>query len=149
MNNTTYMPKGNEKEEKWYVVDAENKVLGRLASQIAAVLRGKHRPTYTPFIDSGDHVIVVNADKVILTGKKRQQKIYYRHSGYPGGLKAVKYDELLNTRPELAIRLAVWGMLPHNRLGRKLIKKLRVYKGPEHPHVAQKPEPLEVDDKQR
>lgn len=149
MNNTTYMPKGNEKEEKWHVVDAENKVLGRLASQVAAVLRGKHRPTYTPFIDSGDHVIVVNADKVILTGKKRQQKIYYRHSGYPGGLKAVKYDEVLNTRPELAIRLAVWGMLPHNRLGRKLIKKLRVYKGPEHPHVAQKPEPLEVDDKQR
>ncbi|HHY46324.1 MAG TPA: 50S ribosomal protein L13 [Firmicutes bacterium] len=145
MSNTTYMARPEDVDNaKWFVVDAQGKALGRIASRVAAILRGKHRPEYTPHMDLGDHVIVVNAEKVVLTGKKRAQKIYYRHSGYPGGLKAVGYDELLRTKPEKAIWLAVWGMLPHNRLGRKLIKKLRVYRGSEHPHTAQKPERLDV-----
>ncbi len=136
----TFMAKPEEVQRKWYVIDAEGKVLGRLAAEVARVLRGKHKPTYTPHVDTGDHVIVINAEKVILTGNKLQKKIYYRHSGYPGGLKQMKYDEFLSTRPEKVVEKAVKGMLPHNRLGAKMAKKLKVYCGPEHPHQAQKPE---------
>ncbi|NLM52703.1 MAG: 50S ribosomal protein L13 [Firmicutes bacterium] len=136
----TYMPKAGEIERKWYIVDATDKPLGRLASEVARILRGKHKPIYTPHVDTGDHVIVINADKVVLTGKKTEQKFYYRHSGYPGGLKKVSYGTLLATKPERVIMLAVKGMLPHNRLGRKMLKKLRVYAGSEHPHEAQQPE---------
>lgn len=144
MLNKTFVAKPHEVERKWYVVDAEGKTLGRLASQIAAILRGKHKPIYTPHVDCGDFVIVVNADKVKLTGKKLKEKVYYRHSGYPGGLKSITAEKLLEKKPERVIELAVWGMLPHNRLGRKMYKKLKVYAGPEHPHAAQKPEPLEL-----
>ncbi|ACB83828.1 50S ribosomal protein L13 [Natranaerobius thermophilus] len=140
---TTYMAKPHEVERKWYTIDATNKPLGRLASEIAEILRGKHKPTFTPHVDTGDYVIVLNAEKVLLTGKKRTQKHHYRHSGYPGGLKAINYETLLNTKPEKAIELAVKGMLPKNRLGRKMIKKLKVYAGDEHPHQAQQPEPWE------
>lgn len=140
----TYMAKPNEVQERWYLVDASGKVLGRLASRIAAILRGKHRPTFTPHVDLRDFVVVVNAEKIRLTGRKAQQKMLYRHSGYPGGLKAVSYGTLLATRPEQLIREAVRGMLPKNPLGRKLLKKLKVYRGPEHPHQAQQPEPLEL-----
>jgi len=141
----TYMAKEHEVDKKWYVVDARGKTLGRLASQVAAVLRGKHKPTYTPHVDSGDYVIVINAKDVRLTGKKLDKKIYYRHSRYPGGLKMRTAGEMLETRPEKMIELAVWGMLPHNRLGRRQFRKLKVYAGPEHPHQAQKPEPLAVE----
>jgi len=139
---TTYMAKPGEVKQEWYVVDATDQVLGRLASRIATILRGKHKPTYTPHLDMGDYVIVVNAEKVRLTGKKLEQKIYFRHSGYPGGARYEKYAHLLERKPELAIRLAVKGMLPHNRLGRKMLKKLKVYRGPDHPHQAQQPKPL-------
>jgi len=118
--------------------------LGRLASQVAAILKGKHKPIYTPHVDTGDHVIVINAEKINLTGKKLHSKRYYRHSGYPGGLKSITAGDLLNRYPERVIRAAVWGMIPHNRLGRKMFKKLKVYAGPEHPHQAQKPEKLEL-----
>nr|WP_193334248.1 50S ribosomal protein L13 [Halothermothrix orenii] len=138
------MAKPHEVERQWYVVDATDKVLGRLATKIAEILRGKHKPTFTPHVDTGDYVIVVNADKVKLTGRKWEQKKYYRHSGYPGGLKEMSYEKLLQTKPELIIEKAVRGMLPHNRLGRKMIKKLKVYAGPDHPHEAQKPEKLEL-----
>ncbi|ACL68912.1 50S ribosomal protein L13 [Halothermothrix orenii] len=141
---STYMAKPHEVERQWYVVDATDKVLGRLATKIAEILRGKHKPTFTPHVDTGDYVIVVNADKVKLTGRKWEQKKYYRHSGYPGGLKEMSYEKLLQTKPELIIEKAVRGMLPHNRLGRKMIKKLKVYAGPDHPHEAQKPEKLEL-----
>ena len=130
-------------EKKWYVVDASGKVLGRLANKIAVVLMGKHKPTYTPHVDTGDYVIVVNADKVVLTGKKLDQKKYYRHSGYPGGLKELTARQMFEKHPEKVIYLAVKRMLPKNKLGRKMLKKLKVYAGPEHPHQAQKPEPLE------
>jgi len=140
----TYVAKPNDVTRKWYVIDAKNQTLGRLASQVAAILKGKHKPTYTPHVDTGDHVIIINADKVRLTGKKLQDKIYYRHSLYPGGLKKVTAGELLQRNPERMVRLAVWGMLPHNRLGRKMIKKLKVYAGDQHPHAAQQPEPLEL-----
>lgn len=141
---STYMAKPNEVERKWYVVDATGKTLGRLASEVAKVLRGKHKPTFTPHVDVGDFVIVINAEKVKLTGKKLQQKKYYRHTGYPGGLKAIDYDTLLQENPEKAVQLAVKGMLPHTRLGRKMLKKLKVYRGAEHPHQAQKPEVWDV-----
>nr|WP_143288645.1 50S ribosomal protein L13 [Calderihabitans maritimus] len=134
------MAKPNEVEKKWYIIDAEGKTLGRLASEVAKLLRGKHKPTFTPHVDVGDHVIVINAEKIKLTGKKLQQKLYIRHSRYPGGLKVMNYETLLKKKPEKAIEKAVWGMIPHNRLGRKLMKKLRVYRGPEHPHQAQKPQ---------
>ncbi|MBZ4647516.1 MAG: ribosomal protein [Clostridia bacterium] len=137
---STYMAKANEINRKWYIIDAEGKPLGRVASQVARILRGKHRPTYTPHVDTGDHVIVINADKVVLTGKKLDQKLYRRHTLHPGGLKEIKYRDLLATKPERAMMLAVKGMLPHNSLGRKALKKLRVYKGTEHNHQAQKPE---------
>ena len=140
----TYAAKPQEVERKWYVVDAEGQTLGRLASQVAAILKGKHKPIYIPHVDTGDHVIVINAEKVHLTGKKLHNKKYYRHSGYPGGLKTITAGDLLNRHPERVIKAAVWGMIPHNRLGRKMIKKLKVYAGPEHPHEAQKPEKLEL-----
>ena len=124
---------------KWIVVDADNLVLGRLASQVAVRLRGKHLPTFTPHVDTGDFVVVVNADKVRLTGNKFEQKQYYHHTGYLGGVKSITARKLIQEKPERMIRLAIWGMLPKNRLGRKLIKKLKVYKGADHPHEAQQP----------
>lgn len=129
----------------WFVVDATDKPLGRLASEIAKVLRGKHKPTYTPHVDTGDFVVVVNADKVKLTGQKLDKKFYYRHSAIPGGFKAVPYRTLLADKPEFPIEKAVKGMLPHNVLGRQMIKKLHVYATPDHPHAAQKPQPLTVN----
>ena len=142
MKNHTYSAKRSDNPEKWVVVDAEGAVLGRLATQIASRLRGKHNPMFTPHTDTGDWVIVVNADKVTLTGRKWDQKSYYRHSGYVGGLKSITARKLKEKRPEDLIRFAVKGMLPKNRLGRKLFKKLKVYSGPEHPHAAQQPETL-------
>ncbi|MBS6535431.1 MULTISPECIES: 50S ribosomal protein L13 [Peptoniphilus] len=139
----SYMAKANEVERKWYVIDAEGKVLGRLASEIASVLRGKRKPIFTPHVDCGDFVIVINADKVVLTGNKLHQKIHAYHTGYPGGRKEVSYAEMMEKRPEKVIELAVKGMLPKNRLGRKMIKKLKVYTGNEHPHAAQAPEVYE------
>lgn len=140
----TQFAKKGEVERKWLLVDAEGQVLGRLASQIAARLRGKHKPVFTPHVDTGDFVVVVNADKVRFTGRKLDQKVYYRHSNYPGGLKSETLKERLEKKPEEVVRDAVWGMLPKNRLGRTLIKKLKVYSGAEHPHEAQKPEPLGI-----
>ncbi len=137
---STYMAKPNEIKKKWYIINAEGKALGRVASEAARLLRGKHKPVYTPHVDTGDYVIVINAEKVILTGKKLQQKQYIRHSGYPGGLKVTPYERLLKEKPELAIEKAVKGMLPHNRLGRAQGRKLKVYRGEEHPHAAQQPE---------
>ena len=130
---------------RWYMVDAEGKTLGRLASQVASVLRGKHKPSYSPHLDMGDYVIVVNAEKVRVTGDKMRQKMYYRHSGYPGGFRAVSLEDMLARKPEAVIVHAVKGMLPKNRLGRKLRRKLKVYRGPSHPHAAQQPEPLEIE----
>ena len=142
---TTYMAKTKEIPRRWYVVDATGKPLGRLAARVALVLRGKHKPTFTPHVDTGDHVIVVNAEKVLLTGNKPQQKMWYRHSNYPGGLKATPYEKLLAENPEKAIEMAVKGMLPHNRLGRQMAKKLKVYRGSTHPHEAQTPEAWDLD----
>lgn len=140
----TYMANAQTVERKWYVVDAEGMVLGRLASQVANILRGKHKPIYTPHVDTGDHVIVVNADKIILTGKKLDQKIYYHHSGYVGGLKETKYRNLMADKPEFALRHAVVGMLPKSPLGRKMATKMHVYSGVEHEHAAQQPEVLNL-----
>jgi large subunit ribosomal protein L13 len=141
----TYMANKENIERKWYVIDATDKTLGRLATQIATILRGKHKPIYTPHVDTGDHVIVINAEKVRLTGNKLQDKKYYRHSGYPGGLRVRTAGQILSSgRPEQVLKLAVKGMLPHNRLGRKMFKKLKVYAGNEHPHSAQKPEKLDI-----
>ena len=136
----TYMAKAQEIDRKWYILDAANKPLGRVATEAARMLRGKHKPTFTPHVDTGDYVIVINADKVILTGKKLDQKFSYRHSGYPGVMTATPYREMLAKKPELTMELAVKGMLPKNRLGRKMLKKLKVYAGEEHKHEAQKPE---------
>jgi large subunit ribosomal protein L13 len=138
----TYFTKPSEIERAWYLVDAKGKTLGRLASEIAKVLRGKNKPIYTPHLDTGDYVIVVNAEKIHVTGKKLDQKFYYRHSGYPGGLTSISLREQLKRHPTRVIRSAVWGMLPHNRLGRAMIKKLKVYAGDSHPHQAQQPQPL-------
>jgi large subunit ribosomal protein L13 len=135
----TYVAKPEDFKRDWYVVDASDQVLGRLATQIAMRLRGKHKPIFTPHVDTGDFVVVVNADKVKLTGRKTDQKMYWRHSGYPGGIKGVSARRMLETKPEELIRQAVRGMLPKNRLGRKLLKKLKVYTGTEHPHQAQQP----------
>lgn len=140
----TYMPKAAEVQREWYVVDAAGKTLGRLATRIATMLRGKHKPTYTPFLDMGDYIIVVNADKVVLTGNKAEEKVYYRHSGYLGGLKEISFEQMMATHPERVIRRAVRGMLPHNRLGRAMLKKLKVYAGPDHPHQAQQPKRLDL-----
>lgn len=141
----TFLVKPEEVQRKWYVIDAEGKVLGRLASQVAAILRGKNKPEFSPNVDCGDYVIIVNAEKVVLTGRKAEDKVHYTHSLYPGGLKAVKYSQLLKTKPEYALTKTIWGMLPHNRLGRKMITKLKVYRGSEHPHAAQRPEKLEIE----
>jgi large subunit ribosomal protein L13 len=140
----TYSPKPGDIERQWHVIDATDVVLGRLATHAATLLRGKHKTIFAPHADTGDYVIIVNADKVALTGNKRQEKIAYRHSGYPGGLKKIGYSELLSKRPDRAVERAIRGMLPHNRLGRKVIKKLKVYAGPNHPHAAQKPVPFEI-----
>ena len=140
----TYSPKPGEIERQWHVIDASDVVLGRLATHAATLLRGKHKPIFAPHVDTGDFVIVINAGKVALTGNKRQNKMAYRHSGYPGGLRATAYEDLLDKRPERAVELAVKGMLPHNRLGRQLINKLKVYPGAEHPHAAQQPVPFEI-----
>ncbi|MPZ27935.1 MAG: 50S ribosomal protein L13 [Micromonosporaceae bacterium] len=140
----TFSPKPGDTTRQWHVIDATDVVLGRLATQAATLLRGKHKPIFAPHADTGDYVIVVNAGKVALTGNKRRDKVAYRHSGYPGGLRRISYDELLSKRPERAVQLAVQGMVPHNRLGRKVMKKLKVYAGPEHPHAAQQPVPYEI-----
>ena len=140
----TVMAKREDVQRDWYIVDAENKVLGRLASELAKILRGKNRPDFTPHVDTGDYVIVINADKVTLTGNKWKDKVYYRHSGYPGGIKSITAENLRAKRPEDLIRFAVKGMLPKNRLGRKLFKKPKVYAGGEHPHQAQQPKPIEI-----
>ena len=140
----THSTKPSEIRREWYLVDAENKTLGRLASEIAKVLRGKKKPIYAPQLDTGDYVIVINAEKVHVTGRKLDRKIYYRHSGYPGGLTSISLREQLKRHPTRVIRSAVWGMLPHNRLGRAVMKKLKVYAGDSHPHQAQQPKPLEL-----
>ena len=140
----TYQANAQDRERSWYVVDAEGRTLGRLATQIANVLRGKRKPTYTPHVDVGDFVIVVNAEKVAVTGDKREKKLYWRHSGYPGGIRSRTLGDLLEKRPEEVIRRAVKGMLPRNRLARQQLRKLKVYAGPDHPHQAQKPEQLEI-----
>ena len=137
---STYMPKAGEISRKWYVIDAAGKSLGRVAAEAAVLLRGKHKPTYTPHADCGDNVIIINAESVVLTGSKLENKYYYRHTGYIGGLKAVKYRTLMATRPELAMELAVKGMIPDTTIGRKAMTRLHVVKGAEHPHAAQKPE---------
>ncbi len=137
---TTFMANAQNIQRQWYVVDAAGQTLGRLASEVASILRGKHKPTFTPHFDAGDFVIVVNADKIVLTGKKLDQKKYYRHSGFPGGIKSTDYRTLLDKKPELVLEKAIKGMLPHNRLGRAMAKKLKVYSGAEHPHQAQQPE---------
>jgi len=138
----TYSPKAGDITREWYVIDAEGETLGRLATRIASVLRGKHKPTFTPHMDMGDHVIVVNADKIVLTGAKGEQKLYNSHSGYPGGLRSVPFATMLDRRPTQVVEKAVTGMLPKNRLGRQMASKLKVYAGPDHPHAAQQPQPL-------
>ncbi|WP_419909829.1 50S ribosomal protein L13 [Candidatus Poriferisodalis sp.] len=142
----TYAPKASEIERAWFVVDADGMVLGRMATEVAKVLRGKHKPAFAPYIDCGDHVVVVNADKVVLTGDKATKKLVHRHSGYPGGLHSEKYGDLLARRPADAVRRTIRGMLPHNRLGRAQLRKLKVYAGPDHPHAAQQPQPLDLPD---
>lgn len=139
----SFIAKPNEVVRKWYVIDAEGKTLGRLSTEVATLLRGKHKPTYTPHVDTGDHVIIVNCAKVVLTGKKLDQKMHRHHSGYMGGMKETPYRKFMAERPEEAVYLAVKGMLPHNILGRQMIKKLRTYAGPEHENQAQKPEVYE------
>ena len=143
MKKYTYSAKDSDNQDKWWVVDAEGAILGRLASQVATTLRGKHNPLFTPHADLGDSVVVVNAEKIVLTGRKMEKKNYYRHSGYIGGLKTITAKKLIEKRPEDVIRFAVKGMLPKNSLGRRLFKKLKVYAGPDHPHAAQEPRPIE------
>lgn len=140
----SFVAKPNEIERKWYIIDAEGKKLGRLASEVASILRGKRNPMFTPHVDTGDHVIVINAEKIVLTGKKLDQKLYRYHTGHPGGLKEVSYKNIMANNPEKALQLAVKGMLPKNSLGRQMIKKLKVYQGTEHNHEAQMPEKLEI-----
>ena len=140
----TYVTKAKDVQREWHVVDATGQTLGRLATQVAYILRGKHKPIYSSSVDTGDYVIVVNAEKIHVTGRKLDQKIYYRHSGYPGGLKTVTLRNLLQRHPTRVIEHAVRGMLPKNRLGRRMFKKLKVYAGPDHPHAAQRPRPLEL-----
>lgn len=143
--NKTFTPKPDDIQRAWHLVDATDLPLGRVASEVARVLRGKHKPTYTPHLDTGDFVVVVNAERVAVTSDKSQSKIYYRHSGFPGGIKAETFESLLERRPEAIMERAVRGMLPKNRLGRKMLRKLKVYAGPEHPHQAQQPQPLDLD----
>ncbi len=142
---STYTPKASEIQRAWHVVDAEGLILGRMASEVAALLRGKHKPTFTPHIDTGDHVVIINADKVVLTGAKATDKNVYDHSGYPGGLRTRSYGTFLAERPEDAVRRTIRGMLPKNRLGRQQLRKLKVYRGADHPHEAQQPQPLAID----
>jgi len=140
----TYTPKAHEIERRWWIVDAADKPLGRLATEIARILRGKHKPMYTPHLDTGDHVVVINASRVALTGRKAEQKTYFRHSGYMGGEKHIPFRRMMEKHPERVIELAVRGMLPKNKLGRTMRRKLKVYAGAEHPHQSQRPEPLEI-----
>ncbi|MGI6349963.1 MAG: 50S ribosomal protein L13 [Eubacteriaceae bacterium] len=144
LTKTTAIAKPEHIDRKWYVVDAEGLTLGRMATQVASVLRGKNKPCFTPHIDTGDYVIIINAEKIVLTGKKVEQKMYHRHSGYPGGFKSTQYKELLAKKPEFVVEKAIKGMLPKNTLGRQMYRKLKVYAGNEHPHAAQKPEKLEI-----
>ena len=141
----TYTPKKSEIERTWHIVDAEGLVLGRMATEIATILRGKHKATYAPHIDTGDHVIVINADKVVLTSGKAQRKMVYRHTGFPGGIRSDTYGDLLSKKPAEIVRQSIRGMVPKNRLGRQQMSKLQVYAGPTHPHQAQKPIPLEIE----
>ena len=143
----TWFPKKGDVEPKWFIIDAEGKILGRLSTTIASIISGKSKPTYTPFLDTGDHVIVINAEKIILTGKKESDKIYRSHSLYPGGLKSKAARFVRAEKPESMIEEAVWGMLPKNRLGRKMLKKLKVYRGADHPHAAQKPVAIDVENR--
>ena len=145
MNTKTYTPRESEIDRRWYVVDAADQTLGRLASRVARVLEGKHKPTYAAHLDTGDHVIILNASRIAVTADKRETKLYIRHSGYPGGLKTRTLNDMLERRPEEVIRLAVKGMLPRNRLARRQLTKLKVYAGPDHPHAAQQPVPLEIE----
>jgi large subunit ribosomal protein L13 len=138
----TYVPKAGEITREWVLVDANDQNLGRLATQIASILLGKHKPTFTPGVDTGDYVVVVNCERIRVTGNKMEEKFYYRHTLYPGGLKSINLRDQLAKHPERVIHSAVWGMLPHNKLGRKMIKKLKIYAGPEHPHEAQQPRPI-------
>ena len=140
----TYSAKAETVKRDWYIVDAEGKTLGRLASELASRLRGKHKPEFTPHVDTGDYIVVVNAEKVCVTGKKAQDKIYNRHTGYPGGLKSINFQGLIDAKPEMVIQLAVKGMLPRNILGREMARKLKVYAGSEHPHSAQQPQELKI-----
>ena len=140
----TYFPKKGDVEPRWFVIDAEGKVLGRISTLIANIISGKAKPTYTPFLDTGDHVIVINAEKIVLSGKKETDKVYHSHSLYPGGLKSKQARFVRAEKPEAMIEEAVWGMLPKNKLGRKMLKKLKVYRGANHPHQAQQPEPIDV-----
>jgi large subunit ribosomal protein L13 len=141
----TFTPRPGDVARSWWVVDATDLPLGRVASEVAVRLRGKHKPTYAPHMDMGDHVVVVNAARVAVTGAKAEQKLYFRHSGYPGGLSRQGFEDVMRTHPERIVEQAVRGMLPKNRLGRKMFKKLKVYAGPDHPHAGQAPEPLEID----
>lgn len=141
----TYYPKPDEINREWHLVDANDQNLGRLASEIAKILIGKHKPIYTPGVETGDFVVVVNAERIRVTGNKLDDKYYYRHSGYPGGIKKISLREQLARYPERVILKAVWGMLPHNKIGRRLLKKLKVYAGPDHPHQAQSPKPLDLE----
>ncbi|HEX4704313.1 MAG TPA: 50S ribosomal protein L13 [Pseudonocardiaceae bacterium] len=145
----TYSPKADELTHAWHVIDAEDVVLGRLATQVATLLRGKHKPTYAPHMDTGDFVVIVNAEKVALTGNKRDQAFVYRHSGFPGGLRKRSFGEMLDKQPERLLEKTIKGMLPHNRLGRAMASKLKVYAGPNHPHAAQKPQPFALNDKSK
>ena len=138
----TYIPKAGDITHDWILVDANDQNLGRLSTQISSILLGKHKPTFTPGVDTGDYVVVVNCERIRVTGNKMEDKFYYRHSGYPGGLKEISLRDQLEKHPERVIRSAVWGMVPHNKFGRKLMKKLKVYAGPDHPHAAQNPQPL-------
>jgi large subunit ribosomal protein L13 len=138
----TYYPKAGEITQDWFVADANGQNLGRFASEVAKVLIGKHKPTFTPGVDTGDYVVVVNCEHIVVTGNKLEDKMYYRHTGYPGGLKERNLRQMLEKNPDRVIERAVWGMLPHNKLGRKLLKKLKIYAGPDHPHAAQNPKPL-------
>ncbi len=140
----TYATKASDIVRKWYVVDAQDKTLGRLASQVARVLMGKHKPIFSPNMDTGDFVVIVNAEKIRVTGRKLTDKMYYHHSGYPGGIKSASLEQMLERHPDRVLRLAIKNMLPHNKLGRNMIRKLKVYAGPEHPHEAQQPEKLEL-----
>ena len=146
---TTYSPKASEIDRNWLIIDADGLVLGRLATEVASILRGKHKPTYAPHIDTGDHVVIINCDKIVLTAGKAEKKKVFRHSGYPGGIKEQTFADLMEKKPEDAVRNTVRGMLPKNRLGRAQLKKLKVYAGPNHPHAAQQPQVLELDHARR